>query len=114
MSRHNAAFRSWNSMSGREQAVWGASYAASPPGGLEAAVHADRVVATLASVSFPESEPPEQRAARLVRGLTREEFRGWYTVELQLAHPGQPPRRLSEDELSEAYMTYAMCSTDFY
>lgn len=114
MSDHHTPFRAWHSMSGRDQSVWGASYAASPAGGTEAAVHADHAVATLASVAFSEIETPEHRAARLSRNLTLEEFRGWYKVELQLTHRGKPPRKVSEDELNEAYKIYCMCSNDFY
>jgi hypothetical protein len=114
MSDHRTPFRAWHAMSGREQAVWGACYAASRAGGVEAAVQADRAIASRASLTFPEAESPEHRAARLGRSLTLEQFHGWYTVELSLTRRGMLPHMVTDDEVRTAYETYVMCSNDFY
>lgn len=101
-------------MSAREQLVWAASYATNSRPGPAAAMDADRVVHSLSSVEWPEREEPEHRAARLCIGLTPEEFRGWYVVELQMLEGGKLRPRLSEEAIAEAYKVYVMCSCDFY
>lgn len=102
-------------MSAREQLVWAAAYAAHPHPGLEAAAAAEQVVSSLGSVEWPEQEEPEYRAARLCRGLSFDEFREWYVVELRMLYSGKPRASTpSEADIGEAYKIYAMCSSDFY
>ncbi len=105
--------RSWNQMSPRAQAVWGAAYATHPTPGREAAEHADRVANSLASFEIPEKESPEHRAARLLTGITLPEFRAWYLVERQLA-PLSRHAHVTEDDINTAFETYVMCSCDFH
>ncbi|MBI2398393.1 MAG: hypothetical protein HYV17_11395 [Xanthomonadales bacterium] len=114
MNTSAAPLRAWHSMSARDHAVWGAAYALHPNPGLEAAAHADRVVDTLSGVDWPETEEPEHRAARLIRGLSLDEFRAWYRVEQQVAN--RRPRRPTptEADVQKAYEIYVMCSCDFY
>lgn len=114
MSNLTPSLRNWYQLSPREQAVWGAAYASAPQPGIDAARHADEVIASLAQVEWPEREAPEHRAARLVGWLTLEQFRGWYLVELQLNQPGKPPLVVSEAQIHEAYQTYAMCTSDYH
>jgi hypothetical protein len=106
--------RHWYQMSSREQLVWAASYAAHSLHGIEAALEADHVVNSLASVAWPEREDPEHRAARLCIGLTPEEFRAWYLVELRMLHRGNYRAPPSDADVAEAFKIYAMCCSDFY
>jgi hypothetical protein len=101
-------------MTPREQAVWGAVYALHSNPGLEAATHADQVVGTLSEVECPETEAPEHRAARLITGLSFDEFRGWYLVEQRVASRGGRRSALTEADIQKAFEIYVMCSCDFY
>lgn len=107
-------FRPWHQLTEREQAVWGAAYAGSPCSGLEAAEHAERVTRTLNVVEWPETESPEYKAARLCRGLTRDEFGVWYQVELRMNSPGRWRRPATDQQIDEAYSIYVQCGSDFY
>ncbi len=102
-------------MSAREQIVWAAAYAAHPQPGLQAAAAAEQIVSSLGSVEWPEREEPEYRAARLRPGLSLDEFRGWYVVELKMLYSGKPRTSTpNEADIAEAYKIYAMCCSDFY
>ena len=113
MNTTRSPLRAWHAMNEREQSIWGAAYASYPNPGLEAALHAERVVSTLASLDFSEQEAPEHRAARLCRGLTMEEFRAWYVVELKVSHH-KPRRSPNETDIEKAYEIYVMCGSDYY
>ncbi len=114
MTLPTSPLRVWHLMSGREQSIWGAAYAAHPEPGPAAAKHADAVVATLALVDCPERESPEHRAARLCIGLTFEEFRAWYLVERKIVAHHKPQPAMTEADLQEVYKVYLMCSCDYY
>lgn len=77
-------------------------------------MHAERVAASLATVDCHEREAPEYRAARLCTGLTLDEFRAWYVVELMVVSHHKPQRKPSEADIQEAYEIYVMCSCDYY
>lgn len=113
MSDSKLPIRNWYQMSPREQAVWGAAYAMHPSPAHEAAVHADRVIGSLATIETPEKEGPEYRAARLYSGLDLAEFAGWYGVEKKLASHSSLTR-VTQEELETAYRIYLMCSADYY
>lgn len=114
MSMPAVPLRVWHMMKPREQAVWGAAYALHLNPSLEAAVHADQVVGTLSEVEYPETEAPEHRAARLISGLSFDEFRGWYLVEQRAARHRQRRLATSEADIQKAFEIYVLCSCDFY
>ena len=109
----NIKLRDWDQMTEREQMVWAAAYAAQQSHDLNAAHEADRVVNTLAAIEWPEREKPEYRAARLCPGLTAEEFRAWYLVELRVMSSGERRKPPSSTEIDEAFGVYLMCGADF-
>ncbi len=114
MNTSQVPLRVWHMMTGREQSVWGAAYASHSSPGLEAALHAERVVATLSGVECPEREAPEHRAARLCTGLTLDEFRGWFIVERMVTSHHRLRQAPTEADIQKAYEIYVMCGADYY
>lgn len=104
----------WNAMSPRAQAVWSTAYAASPLPPLDAARHADRVASSLSTISWPEQEQPEHRAARLCKGLSLDEFSAWYSVERRMGASGRAGSVTTAEQIKQAYTIYVRCTCDFY
>lgn len=115
MNNGSDLFRAWDTMDDRAQGVWAAAYASSPMPGVQAARHADQVVASLEALDVPRIESPEHRAARYCVGLSLDEFRSWYLVEQQINARRHGLRRnaASDAAVAEAYAIYCRCAADF-
>lgn len=116
MNTGSELFRAWDTMDDRAQGVWAAAYASSQTPGVEAARHADQVVASLEALEVPRIESPEHRAARYCIGLSLDEFRSWYLVEQKIhaRRHGLRGNAASDTAVAEAFETYCRCTADFY
>ena len=106
----------WESMSAREQAVWGATYVAARRNAKHAAQSADQAVWELRSLQIDESRfiGPEHDAARCCPSLTFDEFSVWYPTAWKIASRNRFGEELDEAEVRRAFETYQRCAADFF
>lgn len=106
----------WYSLSGREQAVWAARYAASVLPAEDAARDADRYVMALRDLRIDESRiaGPEHEAARGYAWMSFEEFASWYPTALKVSLRGKfEGADFSEPAVLAAFEAYKRSISDF-
>jgi len=108
----------WRYMDALERSVWGTAFAmALSLGTAAAAQRADQCVAAIRDAA-PERNPPKdpaERAARIGIDIDRDAFGIWYETERRLQHGLSTPwTPLSQEQINEAYVTYAWGRSDFY
>lgn len=107
-----------SAMTGREQAVWAAVFAASGGFDLAAALQADEAVKALRRIDPDGLAPttPEYQALAAGTYISEEEFAPWYRVAWRLAVRGtqRSLEEVSPGQIERAYETYLRGQGDFY
>lgn len=106
----------WESMSAREQTVWGAADVTVERNPKHAARSADQAVWELRSLKIDEHQfiGPEYDAARCCPELTFDEFSVWYPTAWKIASRNRLGEELDEPEVRRAFETYQRSAADFF